>query len=128
MPKVHSIRMATVLMAGGVSLAAMQQAQAAGFQLKEQSAQSQGNAFAGATATASDLSTIYFNPAGMTRLKHSGMDTNISYIVPSSTLSLENSSNPTSGLGTPLGNGNGGDAGAACSFPHFTACIAMMKT
>lgn len=119
MPKVHSIRMATVLMAGGVSLAAMQQAQAAGFQLKEQSAQSQGNAFAGATATASDLSTIYFNPAGMTRLKHSGMDTNISYIVPSSTLTLENSSNPTAGAGTPLGNGNGGDAGGGVFVPAF---------
>lgn len=119
MPKVHSIRIATVLMAGGVSLAAMQQAHAAGFQLKEQSAQSQGNAFAGATATASDLSTIYFNPAGMTRLKHSGVDTNISYIVPSSTLTLENSSNPTAGLGTPLGNGNGGDAGGGVFVPAF---------
>lgn len=119
MPKVHSIRMATFLVAGGVSLAAMQQAQAAGFQLKEQSAQSQGNAFAGATATASDLSTIYFNPAGMTRLKGSAADATMSYILPSSKLTINASSNPTSGVGTPLGNDAGGDAGNGAFVPSF---------
>ncbi|HEB82725.1 MAG TPA: hypothetical protein ENJ11_07675 [Gammaproteobacteria bacterium] len=41
---------------------------AASFQLIEQSASGQGSAYAGAAALGEDASTIYFNPAGMTRL------------------------------------------------------------
>src|SRR5512143_2449587 len=42
--------------------------QAAGFALVEQNASGLGNAYAGAAAVAEDASTIFFNPAGMTRL------------------------------------------------------------
>ena len=42
---------------------------AAGFAIIEQSASGMGNAFAGAGAVAEDASTIFFNPAGMTKLK-----------------------------------------------------------
>jgi long-chain fatty acid transport protein len=41
---------------------------AASFALIEQSASGQGSAYAGAAALGEDASTIYFNPAGMTRL------------------------------------------------------------
>lgn len=44
------------------------QAGAAGFALVEQSGGGQGNAFAGAAAIGEDASTIFFNPAAMTRL------------------------------------------------------------
>lgn len=44
-------------------------AAAAGYSLIEQSGSAMGNAFAGAAASAEDASTIYFNPAGMSRLK-----------------------------------------------------------
>jgi long-chain fatty acid transport protein len=43
-------------------------ASAAGFALIEQSASGMGNAFAGAAATAEDASTVYYNPAGMSRI------------------------------------------------------------
>ena len=43
-------------------------ANAAGFALIENSASGMGNAFAGAAAIAEDASTVWFNPAGMTRL------------------------------------------------------------
>jgi long-chain fatty acid transport protein len=43
------------------------QAQASGFQLREQSPSSQGNAFAGISAGGSDLSALFFNPAVMTQ-------------------------------------------------------------
>ena len=43
---------------------------ASGFNLKEQSASAMGNAFAGATAGAEDITYSYFNPAGLTR--HAG--------------------------------------------------------
>ncbi|MCK5394652.1 MAG: transporter [Gammaproteobacteria bacterium] len=45
--------------------------QAGSFGLIEQSASGQGSAYAGAAAIAEDASTIYFNPAGMTRLSGS---------------------------------------------------------
>ncbi len=41
---------------------------AAGFALIEQSVSGQGRAFAGAAVVADDASTVYFNPAGLTRL------------------------------------------------------------
>ncbi len=58
------------------------QANAAGFHLKEQSAAAQGNAFAGATAGAEDISYSFFNPAGLTR--HKGTKTSFggTYIAP----------------------------------------------
>ncbi|WP_257304054.1 OmpP1/FadL family transporter [Geothrix campi] len=42
-------------------------AQAAGFQLREQSPSSQGNAFAGVSAGGADISALFFNPAVMTQ-------------------------------------------------------------
>ncbi len=46
-------------------------ASAAGFALIEQSGSGMGNAFAGAAAVAEDASTVFFNPAGMSRLQGS---------------------------------------------------------
>lgn len=42
---------------------------AAGFALIEQSVSGLGNAFAGGAAVAEDATMIFFNPAGMARLK-----------------------------------------------------------
>jgi long-chain fatty acid transport protein len=41
---------------------------ASGFQLREEGAEALGNAYAGSTAKAYDLSTLFYNPAGMVRL------------------------------------------------------------
>jgi len=43
------------------------QAQASGFQLREQSPSAQGNAFAGISAGGNDISALFFNPAVMTQ-------------------------------------------------------------
>jgi long-chain fatty acid transport protein len=43
------------------------QAQASGFQLREQSPSAQGTGFAGVSAGGSDLSVMFFNPAAMTQ-------------------------------------------------------------
>ena len=57
-------------------------AHGAGFALREQSGSALGNAFAGATAGAEDVSYMFFNPAGLTR--HSGYQAalSISYVGP----------------------------------------------
>src|SRR5438132_719422 len=44
-------------------------ASAAFFQIAENNASGIGNAFAGGAAIAEDASTVWYNPAGMTRLK-----------------------------------------------------------
>jgi len=73
--------------------------QAAGFQLIENSARGQGNAFAGAAATANDASTVWFNPAGMTKLKNKQISVVGHIIVPNSEFTNDGS---TDGLGNLL--------------------------
>jgi long-chain fatty acid transport protein len=53
----------------GLGLGAAGTASGAGFAIIEDSAQGMGNAFAGGAAAAEDLSTVFFNPAGMTRIE-----------------------------------------------------------
>lgn len=57
---------------------------ASGFHLKEQSISAMGNAFAGATAGAEDVSYSYFNPAGITRQKGTQMSFGGTLIAPRS--------------------------------------------
>ena len=51
----------------GLFFSLMSHTLAAGFALTEQSASGLGNAYAGAAASAQDISTIFFNPAGLTQ-------------------------------------------------------------
>jgi len=53
---------------------------AAAFGLLEQSGSGLGNAYAGSAAVAEDASTIYYNPAGMTRLKGKNVSAGVNYI------------------------------------------------
>lgn len=69
------------LTALGTILAAVQ-VQAAGYHLREQSAAAQGNAYAGATAGAENLSYAYFNAAGITRQKGTNFNFGGTYIAP----------------------------------------------
>ncbi len=57
---------------------------ASGFAIREQSSTAQGNAFAGATAGAEDISYMFFNPAGLTYHKDSEVLGVASYIIPTS--------------------------------------------
>ncbi|MBO4285609.1 MAG: outer membrane protein transport protein [Alphaproteobacteria bacterium] len=61
---------------------AIAEAEAAGFHLREQSAAAQGNAYAGATAGAENLSYTYFNPAGITRQEGTNVHIGGTYIAP----------------------------------------------
>ena len=60
---------ATIAMAACLIKMLAGSASAAGFALIEQSVSGLGNAFAGGAAVAEDAITIFFNPAGMARLK-----------------------------------------------------------
>ncbi|MCC7483362.1 MAG: outer membrane protein transport protein [Burkholderiales bacterium] len=98
---------------------------ASGFALIEQNASGIGNAYAGQAATAQDASTIFFNPAGMTRLPGRQFVLGGHAIRPSADFS-NTGSTPAftlappplpAGAAFPLG-GNGGDGGDWAFVPN----------
>jgi long-chain fatty acid transport protein len=89
---------------------------ASGFALFEQSASGSGNGFAGAGALAEDASTIYWNPAGMSKLP-AGPQFAVAghYILPSARF-RDGGSVPAINRGD-FGN-EGGDAGSGVAVPN----------
>jgi long-chain fatty acid transport protein len=92
---------------------------AAGFALIEQSASGVGNAFAGGSASAEDASTIFFNPAGMTRLPGKQIVVGVHAIDPSATFNNQGSTLAPPAPPQPLTGGNGGDAGGWSYVPNL---------
>jgi long-chain fatty acid transport protein len=97
--------------------AASSSASAAFFQIAEQSASGIGNAFAGGAAIAEDASTVWYNPAGMTRLDRAQLIVGGSYIRPSFTANVISASTV---VGRPI-SGGGGDAGTNAFVPNLYA-------
>ena len=93
------------------------------FALQEQSGSGLGNAFAGGAAVAEDASTIYFNPAGMSRLP------GIQGVVAGNLICLsakfhDGGSQPAALQ--PLG-GTGGDAGTCAVVPNLYIAVPINK-
>jgi long-chain fatty acid transport protein len=80
-------------------------AYASGYALREQSASALGNAFAGATAGAEDLSYMYFNPAALTRQSETQVAPVVTAILPR--LKMRDVRGGTA-AGTPISGNNGG--------------------
>jgi long-chain fatty acid transport protein len=83
----------------------------AGFALMEQNASGLGNAYAGQAAAAENASTIYFNPAGMTRLNGTQASGVLNVIKPSAKLTPSASSGLPVFAANSAVPGSGGDAG-----------------
>ena len=94
-------------------LAGAQPADAAGFYIKEQSVTGLGRAFAGESAISEDASTIFFNPAGMTRLQGPEASAGVHLLVPRADLENRGStSTARTAIGAvtrPIGGGDGGN-------------------
>jgi len=91
---------------------------AAGFALIELSGSGQGNAFAGAAASASDASTIFFNPAGMMLLDGDQMAFAGHLIMPQADFTNQGSSAAAILGGAPL-TGEEDDGGYNAIVPNF---------
>lgn len=89
--------------------------QASGFALIENSASGMGNAFAGAAAIAEDASTIWFNPAGMTKLSGSRISVAGHIIMPKAEFTNDNSTLVST---APL-TGSNQDGGVTKFVPNF---------
>jgi len=91
---------------------------AAGFALIENSASGMGNAFAGGSAIADDASTVWFNPAGMTRLKGEQISVAGHFVSPTADFTdIDSKQGPSAG-GAAL-NGAADDGGANALVPNF---------
>lgn len=101
------------------------QAHAAGFALIEQSVSDMGTAYAGGGALASDPSTLFFNPAGMTRLEGTQASAGLHAVRTTAKFSDGGSTFAPALGGAPLGGGNGGDAGGLHAVPHTYFTHAM---
>jgi long-chain fatty acid transport protein len=115
-------RLAVALGAAVLSLAAGQ-VLGSNFALQEQSGSGVGNAFAGGAAVAEDASTIYSNPAGMSRLPGIQGVVAGDVICISAKLS-DNGSLPAAFQ--PLGD-NGGDAGTCAVVPSLYLAVPINK-
>lgn len=79
---------------------------AGGFQIKEYSARDLGLAQAGNTTLAADATTVFSNPAGMTKLDGLQVNGGLQYIIGDGEFSNGGS---VDALGNPLSGGDGGD-------------------
>lgn len=104
-----------ILMALGV-VGITPSAFASGFALVEQSVPNLGNAASGGAAGIDDASTIFFNPAGLTRLEGNSF-VNAGYLILPTTKFRNQGS--TVVTGAPLLGGDGGDAGPTLFVPNF---------
>jgi len=98
----------SIILSAGTALAS-------GFALIEHRVIGLVNAYAGGAAVAQDATTIFFNPAGMTKLP-SQMETAVHVIIPSFKFKNEGSTHATGAL---LLGSNGGEAGVAKVAPNL---------
>lgn len=111
-----AMRRAVLVAAIGVALSASaSRAYASGFQLVEQNGSGLGNAYSGQAAAAEDASTIYFNPAGLTRIPGLQVVAALDFVRPSS--EFKNRGTTPATLQPTLG-GTGGDAGSLGLVPN----------
>src|SRR6266581_1581336 len=112
-----SLRRTRVAAAVGGSLLAIAAGHALGsaFALQEQNASGLGHAYAGGAAAAEDVSTIFYNPAGLVRLQTAQVVLAANLICPSAKFH-DSGSQPA--MFQPLG-GNGGDAGSCAAVPNL---------
>jgi long-chain fatty acid transport protein len=91
---------------------------ASGFQLMEQNASGLGNAYAGQAASAQDASTVFFNPAGLTKIPGRSAVGVLNVIKPQA--EFVNTGSTLAPLQPSLG-GNGGDGGDWAFVPNAYA-------
>lgn len=111
--------MKKLALSSAIAMALSGQAMAAGFQLIEQSVSGMGTAYAGSAALAEDASTVYFNPAGMTKLTGSELVAAAHIVVPQADYTDGGSSITAVVGGGSLGTDTGGDSGVLGAVPNI---------
>ena len=119
----HKIIKISPLVLAAISAGVSTQAYSSGFALIEQGASGQGVAYAGAAAVGEDASTIFFNPAAMTRL--SGQQIVFAGHIVAPTYDFTNKGSYTAaGPTDPLSGANSG-GGETAFVPNFYWAAAL---
>ncbi len=120
----HITRMSALAL-GIAGALACGQANAAAFQLKENSAKAQGRAMAGAASAKGDASVVVNNPAVMSTFERTTIQGDVTGV----DLSFRFNGGGTAAYGTPLQQpltgGNGGDAGGLAAVPAFSVVMPL---
>ena len=107
----------SALALGIAGVLAFGQAQASGFQLKENSVKATGRAYAGSAAAPGDASVVINNPAAMSTFEQNTLQGDLHGI----DLSYEVDAGGTDAFGMPLQGGDGGNAGDLELVPAVSA-------
>lgn len=97
-------KLAVTALSTSLLLSAAHQAHAAGFYIQEQSVKGLGSAFSGSTTSIEDASTVYFNPAGMTKLDRMQLNAGVHLLLPDADLTNNGTVNPVGGATIPTKN------------------------
>ncbi|MGJ4730767.1 OmpP1/FadL family transporter [Luteimonas sp. SDU101] len=114
MRKIPHVTVLALGIAGAMAFAS--NAQAAGFQLKENSVKSQGSSFAGTAAKTGDSSVVTNNPAVMTQFEGNTFQVDVTAI----DLNYEFEGTATDAFGRPMTGSNGGNAGGVTPVPAMS--------
>ena len=98
---------------------------AAGFLVRENSAEAVATSYAGNGSRATGPDTVFSNPAGMTHLQADGFELGVAGILPSSTFSGSGRQLTPAGP-VPLAGTMGGDSGRAALIPNFYGAMRVM--
>ena len=107
----------SALALGIAGVLALGNAQASGFQLKENSVKATGRAAAGSAAAEGDTSVVVNNPAAMTTFEENAVQVDLHAI----DLSFDFDGGGVDAFGQPLQGGNGGDPGHLAAVPAMSA-------
>ena len=114
--QVNGFMRLTALALGITGALAMGNAQASGFQLKENSVKSLGSAFSGGAVSEDDSSVVVNNPAQMTTFEGTTVKADVSVI----SINSEFEGSGYDVTGRPLTGGDGGNAGGVTPVPAFS--------
>lgn len=109
----------TALALGIAGALAFGQADASGFQLRENSVKNLGRANAGTAVARDDASVVVNNPAAMVNFDKTTVQTDVSVI----DLTADFNGSATTALGTPVSGGDGGDPGKATPVPALAVVV-----
>lgn len=112
-------KLAVTALSTTILFATAQSAHAAGFYIQEQSVKGLGAAFSGSTTSIDDASTVYFNPAGMTKLERMQLNAGVNLLIPDASLTDTGSTLPFGG--GAAGGDDGGNPYSPTPIPNLYA-------
>jgi long-chain fatty acid transport protein len=115
----------SALALGIAGVLALGNAQATGFQLREQSVKNLGRSNAGSAVMNGDASTVSLNPAAMTSIHKNTVQADLTMIDLDADFTGGGQVLPGTPLARPITGGNGGDPGDATYVPNMSAVFPM---